>query len=47
MLNILTSKRGESVLFIVDVMGSMKIFVKWFYVVQLSVHPINTKLYNT
>lgn len=43
---ILTSEWGESVLFIVDVMGSMEIFVKWFYVMQLSVHPIDTKLYN-
>lgn len=40
-----TSKRGESILLVVDVMCRMKILIKRFYVVQLPVHPVNPKLH--
>lgn len=41
----LTSKGGESGFLVVHMMFSMKILVKRLYIMQLPMHPINTKLY--
>ena len=35
----------QCILLIVDMMCCMKIFVQWLYVMQLSVHPVNSKLH--
>lgn len=41
----LTSKWGECILLVIYMMCSMEIFVQRFYVMQLSMHPVDTKFY--